>query len=124
MILKCTENQNKAAISDCLARMGIHHWRQNSGGYAGEYEKKDGTKKKRFFWFTAWLWPKHGLVFLDLGGFLHDGRYFEIEVKATGKEPTKAQYETIDYINNKTSAVALWANSIDMFVEKWRFIKQ
>ena len=47
MNLKCTENQNKAAISDYLAYMGIHHWRQNSGGYAGEYKKKDGKKKKQ-----------------------------------------------------------------------------
>lgn len=116
--LKCTENQNKAAISDCLARMGIHHWRQNSGGRKAEYKGKI-----RWFWFMQWLWPKRDLLFLDLGGFRHDGIYFEVEVKATGKIPTNAQYETINYINKQTNAVALWADSIDMFIEKWKTLK-
>ena len=102
--------------------MGIHHWRQNSGGCAGEYKRKDGTKKKRFFWFMQWLWPKYDLLFLDIGGFRHDGIYFEVEVKATGKIPTNAQYETINYINNNTNAVALWADSVDMFLDKWEGI--
>lgn len=122
MKIKCTENQNKSAISECLAWMGIHHWRQNSGGRKAEYTKKDGTKKERFFWFMQWLYPRNELIFLDIGGFLHDGRYFEIEVKATGAEPTEAQYNTIDYINNKTNTVALWANSVDMFIVKWKKI--
>ncbi|GAG55319.1 unnamed protein product [marine sediment metagenome] len=124
--MKCTENQVKNAISDYLAIMRIHCWRQNSGGYGGEYKKKDGTKKKRFFWFMQWLWPRkdEGLIFLDIGGILPDGRYFEVEVKATGKEPTEAQYYTIAYIKTSTNAVALWADSVDMFIEKWRNIKQ
>jgi hypothetical protein len=123
MSLKCTENQVKKAISDYLSMRKIPHWRQNSGGYAGEYEKKDGTKKNRFFWFLKWLWPKHEeLVFLDLGGILPDGRYFEAEVKATGKEPTKAQYHTIAYIKTSTNAEALWADSIDMFIDKFEKI--
>ena len=70
-----------------------------------------------------WLWPsKDELVFLDIGGIMPNGKFFEIEIKATGKKPTKAQYKTIDYINNQTNAVALWADSIDMFIEKWKAI--
>lgn len=120
-----TENDVKKAISDFLVIKAIHHWRQNSGGMAQEYNQKNtGKLKKRWFWFMKWLFPvlADPLVFLDIGGILPNGKYFEVEVKAQGKKPTAAQKHTIEYINQHTMAVALWANNIDMFMEKFERI--
>ena len=112
MRIKITEKNVQAAISDYLSIKSIVHWRQNSGAMVAEY-----NGKKRFFRFMDWLFPKKGLKFLDIGGIMPDGRYFTIEVKATGKKPTTEQYKTMEFIRSK-NAIAVWADSIDMFIEK------
>lgn len=123
MELKCTEKQVQNAISDYLTARRIVHWRQNSGAFTGEYEDDKGTNKRRFFRFMYWMFPKDDdFKFLDIGGILPDGRYFTVEVKATGKKPSKPQYRTISFIDISTNAEALWADSIDMFIEKFEKI--
>lgn len=116
MIIKQTENEVKRDISQFLSWNKIPHWRQNSGGREAEHRGK-----RRWFWFMQWLWPAkdEGFVFLDIGGLFLDGRYFEVEIKKTGGKPTKVQYKTIDFIN-KSNGVALWADSLEMFIEKWK----
>ena len=123
MLSKQTENEVKRDIRQWLSWHHIPHWRQNSGGRREVYKNKKGLEVVRWFWFMQWLWPENDdLVFLDIGGILpDDGRYFEIEAKKTGEEPTKRQYKTIHYIND-INGIALWADSLDMFVEKWKNI--
>ena len=120
MKIRQSENEVKRDISQFLSWNHIPHWRQNSGGRRELYRNKKGVEKYRWFWFMQWLWPDkdEGLVFLDIGGMMPEGRYFEVEVKKTGERPTKAQYKTIDFIN-KHNGIALWADSLDMFIEKW-----
>jgi hypothetical protein len=112
-----TEKNIQNAISDYLAVKKIVHWRQNSGAMT-----IDGNKKIRFIRFLYWLWPKTKYPFLDIAGILPSGKYFACEVKAPGKKPTTEQWQTINFINFETNAKAIWANSIDMFIEKFESI--
>jgi len=75
--------------------------------------------KKRFFNYVHWLWPKtEELVSLDLHGW-HKGKYFEIEIKKTGGEPTDAQWRTIYYLR-EIGVISFYADSLTMFLEKFK----
>ena len=119
MSLKCTEKQVQKAISDYLSARSIIHRRTNSGGM---------KIANRYIRFMYWLYPvgtiRRGYdeyAFLDIDGILPDGRAFFVECKATGKEPTIEQWNTIRLICG-TPAIAMWADSIDMFIEKFEGI--
>lgn len=117
--MKLSEKQVQNSISDWLSWKKIPHRRLNSGAFFDNYEsKKTGVIKTRFFNFIKWLWPKDdGLKTLDLCGW-HKGKYFEVEIKATGKKPSKDQEKTIAYLND-LRIVSFWADSIDMFIDKF-----
>ena len=117
MKLKATEKQVQNAISDYLSVNSIIHRRTNSGAL---------KIAKRFVKFAFWMYPQSNEIteykILDLDGILPDGKAFFCECKATGKTPDEGQWNTINFINRETKAVALWADSIDMFIEKWNNI--
>ena len=119
MKIKLSEKQVQNSISDWLSWNKIPHRRLNSGAFVDNYEsKKTGVIKTRFFNFIKWLWPKDDtLKTLDLCGW-YKGKYFEVEIKATGKKPSKEQENTIYYLRNLDS-ISFWADSLDMFIEKW-----
>jgi hypothetical protein len=54
----------------------------------------------------------------DLIGYQRStGRFVAVEVKATGKKPTKEQQAFIDALN-MNGCIALWADSAAMFIDK------
>lgn len=54
----------------------------------------------------------------DLIGYQRGtGRFVAVEVKATGKKPTKEQQTFIDALN-ANGCIGLWADSAAMFIEK------
>lgn len=54
----------------------------------------------------------------DLIGYQRGtGRFVAVEVKATGKKPSKEQQAFIDALN-MNGCIALWADSVEMFIEK------
>lgn len=117
MRIKQTENEVKRDIEEYMALKHIIGWRQNSGASVGEHKEKT-----RFFRFLRWVWPAKDeqLVFLDYAG-VRNGIYWTCEAKATGKKPTDNQQYTIYFWINE-GCIAFWADSLDMFIEKWRSI--
>jgi hypothetical protein len=112
--MKIYERDVQAACLEYLILHSIPCWRQNSGMM---------TISRRFIRFLTWKWPRSTKVkplkFLDIAGFLPDGKYFTIEIKVPGEEPNKGQQNTIDMIVNR-GGVAFWADSVDMMVEKFK----
>ena len=117
--MKLSEKQVQNSISNWLSWNKIPHRRLNSGAFVDNYEsKKTGVIKTRFFNFIKWLWPKDDtLKTLDLCGW-HKGKYFEVEIKATGKKPSKDQEKTIAFLND-LGIISFWADSLEMFIYKW-----
>lgn len=47
----------------------------------------------------------------DIVGMLKNGKFFSIETKVPGKEPTEVQYEFMDLVN-RNGGLAFWADSV------------
>jgi len=110
--MKIYEDEVQVACLNYLILHSICCWRQNSGMM---------TRAQRFIRFLIWKFPKSTkakpLKFLDIAGFLPDGKYFTIEMKAPGKTPDKGQQNTIDMVV-AGGGVAFWTNSVDMMINK------
>lgn len=88
---------SKAIIEYLTIVKRYYCWRNNTGGFR--------DKRDHFYQFG-----KVGSG--DILGLDHSGRFFSIEVKAKGKNPTPAQEAFIRSIN-ATKGVAFVARSID-----------
>lgn len=112
--MKTYENDVQSACFNYLILHSIVCWRQNSGVM---------RLAKRFIRFLIWKFPKSTrakpLKFLDIAGFLPDGKYFTIEIKVPRKEPSEGQQNTIDMIINR-GGVAFWVDSVDMMIKKFK----
>jgi hypothetical protein len=97
MRLKPTEKEIQKAILDYLKFRGLFAWRNNTGGFI--------DKRDHYYTFG-----KKGSG--DILGLTKDGRFFSIEVKVPGKNPTPEQTE---FINNVivNNGIAFVARSID-----------
>ena len=53
-----------------------------------------------------------------------DGKYdLWVEGKATGKKPSEAQCKFGERVNRSRGSVWIWADSLDMFIEKYNNLK-
>ena len=97
MKLKVAEKVIQRQILDYLAVRGYFHWRNNTGGF---------TNSKGHYY-------RFGCVGSgDIFGFNGEGKFFSIEVKATGKKPTPAQVEFMSRVW-ETGNIAFYADSIE-----------
>lgn len=111
MKIKQKEADIIKTISDYLSTKKYIHWRQNSGAYSDQYKGK-----KRFIKFFKWLYPTSNtyeqFTLLDIIGYFPNGLPFQIEVKAPGKKPTKAQYNTIELLQ-QNGVMAFWVDNVE-----------
>ena len=106
--IKQTENEVKNVIKNYLSLMGYSVYRINNAGvFRGT--GKDGKNK---FSFAG----DAGVA--DLYAVGGSGVALWIETKATGKKPTEEQSEFGRVVNNSLGTYWLWADSLDMFIEK------
>jgi hypothetical protein len=83
-------------------------YRRNTGAMPATY-----NGKKRFVRFSE---PGQA----DLWGIApHNAKHIELEIKRPGKRPSDEQFDWIEACH-KAGALAIWADSIEMFEEKYR----
>lgn len=96
-------------LKQCLEYLklkGICSWRQNSGGFSGEYKGK-----KRFVRFSG----AEGVG--DILAILPNGKFCSIEVKRPGGKPKPHQEEFMRMVI-RNNGVAFWVDSVDQLIEK------
>ena len=109
--IKSTENEVKAAIKKYLEVHGYTVYRINNGGVAiGGRSGKAGDKARFVF---------HGTKgFPDLVAIKTGCSVIYVETKATGKIPSHEQSSFLAVALTCPGAIALWADSLDMFIGK------
>lgn len=106
MKIKQTENEVKSAIKQYLELHGYKVYRINNGGvYRGK--NKDGATR---FSFAG----DAGVADLYAIGM----NTLWVEAKATGRKPSATQLEFGMRVNKTLGAAWLWADSLDMFIDK------
>lgn len=104
-----TEKEIQAACLEWLNTIpGVRCWRQNTGGFPGEYKGK-----RRFTRFG-----QKGQS--DISGVGPFGVRVEIEIKRPGKLPSDIQGYWLTSMQ-ESGAVAFWADSLDTCVEQLRY---
>ena len=58
----------------------------------------------------------------DVIGMLKGGRFFAVEVKKPGEEPTPEQQQFID-MTNEGGGLAFWADSLDQVIDTFATVK-
>lgn len=107
-MIKQTENEVKAAIKKYLEVNGYTVYRINN---AGMNVSQKGEKPRFAF---------HGTPgFSDLVAFKPGCVVVFVETKATGKKPSNTQCEFLS-LASTCNAIAIWADSLDMFIKKHR----
>jgi len=111
---KANETSLVRAIIEELNLRGIKCWRANRG--AARYPGKDG--KTRFVQYGI-----NGQA--DITGILNDGRRLEIEVKVGNKQPSDAQREFLQMIQQRGGlAIVAWSMSdVDKVMVKEGYYK-
>lgn len=106
MIIKQTENEVKAAIKKYLEVQGYTVYRINNAGMNVAHK---GEAPRYAFHGTSGF---ADMVALKAGRFV-----LFVETKATGKKPSASQDDFLN-LASTCNAVAIWADSLDMFLEK------
>ena len=60
--------------------------------------------------------------FSDIISCAPNGRFWSIEVKKPGEEPSKLQHYRLNKFR-KNNAIAFWCNSVEMFEKHYKFCK-
>jgi len=111
---KQTKNEIKKAIREYLELNGYEVYRINNGGSFRGFNK-DGGKR---FSFSG----TPGVA--DMYAIKKGDYPLWIEAKATGKKPTEEQYKFCNRVNESFGSFWIWADSLDIFIEKHNNIKR
>lgn len=107
-----TTNNVTDAIIHYLRAIGGIAWRNNVGGFAGEYTDRQGNTRRRFVSFGE---KGQG----DVLALMRDGTFVSVEVK-TGRDKLRPeQVAWMDDVNAR-GGVAFVANSVDDVIAKVR----
>ena len=102
-----SENEVKKAIREYLEYNGYVAHRINNGAVWNE--------KRQCYVF-------HGTPGVADDYYTKDDKSdLWVEGKATGKKPSEAQYKFGERVNRSRDSIWIWADSLDMFIEKCKF---
>ena len=94
---KLAEKDVQRQIMEYLKMRGYFFFRNNTGGF---------TNSKGHYYRFGYVGSG------DIFGFTKSGRFFSIEVKATGKKPTPEQHEFMAKVND-TGNLAFYADNLE-----------
>ena len=107
--IKQSENEVKKAIREYLEYNGYIAHRINNGAV--------WNKKRKCYIF-------HGTPGVADDYYTKDNEYdLWVEGKATGKKPNDDQCKFGERVNRSWGSVWIWADSLGMFIEKYRNLK-
>lgn len=100
MKLKASEKEIQKAILEWLQLHRFFCWRNNTGAVVSNYNGKER--------FHRYGMPGSG----DILGLTKTGRFFSIEVKVPGKQPTPLQIQFMKEVE-RNGGLAFVAHSVD-----------